>query len=90
LWDEAKALLTPSEQVIKYYTWMANLEMMLQLLSQYSSGIALPNEEDIENEVIAKLDELEREYGLVYEWARNQTIRQTNQFYRMVVALSRS
>jgi hypothetical protein len=90
LWEQAKILLTPGEQVIKYYAWMTNLEMMLQLLMQYSSDTQLPSQADVEREVTAKLDELESEYGLVYGWARNQTIRQIDQFHNMLSRLNRS
>jgi hypothetical protein len=89
LWEQAKILLTPGEQVIRYYVWMANLEMMLQLLTQYSSGVKLPSQADVHREVTAKLDKLEIEYGLVYGWARNQTIRQIDQFYNMISRLNR-
>ncbi|MFN9176523.1 MAG: NB-ARC domain-containing protein, partial [Synechocystis sp.] len=90
LWEQAKILLTPGEQVIKYYAWMTNLEMMLQLLMQYSSDTQLPSQADVEREVTAKLDVLESEYGLVYGWARNQTIRQIDQFHNMLSRLNRS
>lgn len=89
LWEKAKILLTPNEQIIRYYTWMANLEIMLQLLTHYGSDAQLPSQADVDREVAQKLDELEREYGLVYDWARNQTIRQTDQFYTMISGLRR-
>jgi hypothetical protein len=90
LWEQARILLTPGEQVIKYYVWTANLEMMLHLMRlQYSFDAQLPSEADVEREVTAKLDELESEYGLVYGWARNQTIRQIGQFHNMISRLNR-
>ncbi|MEQ8464201.1 NB-ARC domain-containing protein [Coleofasciculus sp. E1-EBD-02] len=90
LWKKADELLDHEngEQIIKYYTWIANLTVMLDLAEKYSSGEQLPNlNEEVITEVNQKLNNLENDYDLVYEAAKERSIQQVKKFYATIFKL---
>ncbi|MBD1853931.1 caspase family protein [Cyanobacteria bacterium FACHB-502] len=90
LWEEAKSLLAPGEQVIKYYMWMASSEMMLLLLERYNSNDQFPTQSEVEEQASAQIDELQEQYGLVYEWAKDKVLDLARGFHNLLSNLQRS
>lgn len=93
LWKKADELLDREhdEQIIKYYTWIANLTVMLDLAEKHSSGEPLPKlDEEVIPKVNQKLNDLEKDYGLVYEVAKERTIEQVKKFYATISRLGQT
>jgi hypothetical protein len=88
LWEKAKEILVSNEQLIKYYTWIANLRVMLKLAEKTRSGEPIPDlHEEVIPEVNRNLDDLERKYGLVYEMARERVREQIQKFHQRLSQL---
>jgi NB-ARC domain len=87
LWKTAKELLKPSEKIIRYYIWIANLETMFELVENHYSGKNCIPWEEVERRVIEDLDNLEEQYRLSYPWAREKSLEHTNQFYKVLSRL---
>lgn len=90
LWKRTQELLAPGEQILQYYTWMSSLDMMLELVEKHNSGEQLPPQEYVEREVARKLEELEKEHNLEYEWAKSQALNQIRRFYSVISRLPRA
>jgi len=82
LWNKAREILDSDEQLIKYYTWIANLQVMLQLAEETCSGESILGLQEVITTVDDKLNDLEREYGLVYDIARERVREQIQKFYQ--------
>lgn len=88
LWKKADELLNRNigEKIIRYYVWTAPLETMVELIEAHSSNEPLMNLEEIRRRVNEDVDRLEKEYDLAYPWARGEVIKQTEDFYNILLS----
>lgn len=87
LWEAAQILLKPSEKIIKYYLWMADLETKFELVQDHCLGAPLISWQEAQERLVADLDELEDKYGLSYTWARKVAMDQLRKFYEVLEKL---
>lgn len=86
IWKKADALRNRNigEKIIRYYAWTSPLETMIELVEAHSKSETLMDLEEARRRVNEDLDRLEKDYNLIYPWARGQVIKQTEDFYNLL------
>jgi len=87
LWDVAKNTARQGEKPIQYYLWLADLEEKVALAWAHSQGRPIEDWQTVQQRVADRQAELESQFGLRYEWAREKSIEQLKEFHRLILAL---